>query len=59
MSMQYANLANDETHSDVVSVAGRVYAKRSASRKLVFYDLRGEGAKVQVLAQFEFVVIHR
>ena len=51
-------MKEDETHADVVSIAGRVYNKRSASRKLVFYDLRGEGVKVQVLAQFEFVKIN-
>jgi lysyl-tRNA synthetase class 2 len=51
--VQYEHLKNDETHADVVSIAGRVYNKRSASRKLHFYDLRGEGVKVQVLAQIE------
>ena len=53
---QYASLKAGEFHADTVSVAGRVYAKRSASRKLVFYDLRGEGVKVQVLAAFEFAI---
>lgn len=33
-----------------VSIAGRVYVKRSSGTKLVFYDLHGEGAKVQILA---------
>ena len=33
-----------------VSLAGRVYAKRASGSKLLFYDLRGEGAKVQVMA---------
>jgi lysyl-tRNA synthetase class 2 len=51
--LQYEHLKNDESHADVVSIAGRVYNKRSASRKLHFYDLRGEGVKVQVLAQIE------
>ena len=53
--MQYEGLTNGEYHADTVSIAGRVYGKRTASRKLVFYDLRGEGVKVQVLASFEFV----
>jgi hypothetical protein len=30
--------------------AGRVYTKRASGSKLLFYDLRGEGAKVQVMA---------
>ena len=34
----------------VVSLAGRIYSKRAASTKLVFYDLRGEGVKVQIIA---------
>ena len=29
---------------------GRVHAKREASSKLIFYDLRGESVKVQVMA---------
>ncbi|KIZ04328.1 lysyl-tRNA synthetase, class II, partial [Monoraphidium neglectum] len=33
-----------------VSLAGRVYTKRASGSKLLFYDLRGEGAKVQVMA---------
>ena len=34
---------------DVVSVAGRVHSIREAGKKLVFYDLKAEGAKVQIL----------
>jgi len=49
----YEHLKNDEIDPSVVSVAGRVYTKRSASRKLFFYDLHGESSKIQVLAQFE------
>lgn len=33
-----------------VSVAGRIMSARAASAKLQFYDLHGEGAKVQVMA---------
>ncbi|XP_065064270.1 lysine--tRNA ligase-like [Rhopilema esculentum] len=36
--------------SDVVSVAGRIHAKRASGQKLIFYDLRGEGVKLQVMA---------
>ena len=32
-----------------VSIAGRMMASRSSSAKLQFYDLHGEGAKVQVM----------
>lgn len=29
---------------------GRIHAKRAAGGKLIFYDLRGEGVKLQVMA---------
>ncbi|XP_060694000.1 lysine--tRNA ligase isoform X1 [Hemiscyllium ocellatum] len=34
----------------VLSVAGRIHAKRTSGVKLIFYDLRGEGVKLQVMA---------
>lgn len=36
--------------ADTVAVAGRIYAVRSSSSKLQFYDLHGESAKIQVRA---------
>ncbi|XP_051884249.1 lysine--tRNA ligase isoform X1 [Pristis pectinata] len=33
-----------------LSVAGRIHAKRASGAKLIFYDLRGEGVKLQVMA---------
>ncbi|XP_063233999.1 lysine--tRNA ligase isoform X2 [Bacillus rossius redtenbacheri] len=33
-----------------VSLAGRVHAIRESGAKLIFYDLRGEGVKIQVMA---------
>jgi len=38
-----------------VTVAGRVLAARDSSRKLFYYDLHGQGDKVQVVANFEEV----
>ena len=35
---------------ETVSVAGRIYALRSSSSKLQFYDLHGEGSKIQARA---------
>lgn len=32
------------------SIAGRVHAIRESGAKLIFYDLRGEGLKLQVMA---------
>ncbi|XP_071803721.1 lysine--tRNA ligase-like isoform X1 [Asterias amurensis] len=36
--------------SDVNSLSGRVHAKRASGAKLIFYDLRAEGKKLQVMA---------
>ena len=33
-----------------VRVSGRIHAIRPSGAKLVFYDLRGEGTKVQIMA---------
>ncbi|SPP77991.1 lysine--tRNA ligase isoform X1 [Drosophila guanche] len=48
---QYASLTDGETLENVtLSVAGRVHAIRESGAKLIFYDLRGEGVKLQVMA---------
>ncbi|CAK9811995.1 Lysine--tRNA ligase [Anthophora quadrimaculata] len=45
------NLKNGELlDTEVHSVAGRVHAIRESGAKLIFYDLRGEGVKIQVMA---------
>ncbi|XP_050579083.1 lysine--tRNA ligase isoform X3 [Bombus affinis] len=36
--------------NEVYSIAGRVHAIRESGAKLIFYDLRGEGVKIQVMA---------
>lgn len=36
-------------------MAGRIYVRRSAGTKLYFYDIRSEGARLQVLAQADHV----
>jgi lysyl-tRNA synthetase class 2 len=47
---KYGGLADGETvEGTSVSIAGRIMATRTASSKLQFYDLHGEGAKVQVM----------
>jgi len=46
-----SGLKEGETLENVtLSVAGRVHAIRESGAKLIFYDLRGEGVKVQVMA---------
>ncbi|TRY67177.1 hypothetical protein TCAL_02280 [Tigriopus californicus] len=48
---QFHNLPDGTTETDVVlTVAGRIHAIRESGAKLIFYDLRGEGKKIQVMA---------
>ena len=30
---------------------GRIHAKRESSQKLLFYDVRGEGVKIRIMAK--------
>ncbi|KAG5270678.1 hypothetical protein AALO_G00195300 [Alosa alosa] len=47
---KYNYLQPGDQLNEVISVAGRVHAKRESGAKLLFYDLRGEGVKLQVMA---------
>lgn len=47
---KYKDIEDGTWHEDVVSVSGRIHAKRLSGAKLIFYDLRGEGVKLQVMA---------
>jgi lysyl-tRNA synthetase class 2 len=47
---KYEHLQNDQKIEDVVTLAGRIYNKRSAGSKLFFYVIRGDDKKLQVLA---------
>ncbi|XP_063800343.1 lysine--tRNA ligase [Pseudophryne corroboree] len=51
---KYSGLQVGDHLQDVVSVAGRIHAKRISGVKLIFYDLRGEGMKLQVMANSKF-----
>eukprot|EP00121_Abeoforma_whisleri_P002568 Awhi_evm1s2309 len=63
---KYGSLENTAKSEDTqVSISGRVYSKREASKKLLFYDLRGEDVKVQIMADLrshtgeeEFGAVH-
>ncbi|KAI9842881.1 MAG: lysyl-tRNA synthetase [Thelocarpon superellum] len=49
---EHESLKKGELRNDVeVRVGGRIYTKRSSGSKLVFYDIRAEGVKVQVMCQ--------
>eukprot|EP00127_Corallochytrium_limacisporum_P005994 Clim_evm71s215 gene=Clim_evmTU71s215 len=42
---------NGDEVDEVMSVAGRIYAKRASGSKLLFYDLRQDGQRVQIMAE--------
>ncbi|CAF0753763.1 unnamed protein product [Adineta ricciae] len=50
---KYTHLQNEEVHEDIVSVAGRIYSKRSSGTKLYFYDLHSDSAKIQIMANLK------
>jgi len=47
---KYNEIESGTWHDDEVSIAGRIHAKRLSGPKLIFYDVRGEGVKVQIMA---------
>lgn len=47
---KYNGISDGETLDVTVSVAGRIHSIRGSGAKLIFYDLRGEGVKIQVMA---------
>lgn len=52
---KYSSLKDEEVLENVtVSVAGRIHAKRESGVKLIFYDLRGEGVKIQAMANARY-----
>uniref|UniRef100_A0A915BXH8 Lysine--tRNA ligase n=1 Tax=Parascaris univalens TaxID=6257 RepID=A0A915BXH8_PARUN len=52
---KYKELEKDAVLEDIiVSVAGRIFSKRESGGKLIFYDLHGEGTRLQILANARF-----
>lgn len=48
---KYDHLKDSETlEQEVQTISGRIYAIRESGAKLIFYDLRAEGVKLQVMA---------
>eukprot|EP00842_Homolaphlyctis_polyrhiza_P004207 jgi/Hompol1/4788/HPOL_003883-RA len=51
---KYSSLADGERiDTEQVTVAGRLHTIRTQSKGLIFYDLHGEGAKIQIMASSE------
>lgn len=40
----------EQLENEKITLAGRIHAIRESGAKLIFYDLRGEGVKIQVMA---------
>merc|ERR1711970_1706471 len=47
---KYSSIEDGGRRDDVISVAGRIYSMRASGAKLVSYDLRAEGSKIQIMA---------
>ena len=51
---KYADIKTGEQRPEVeVRLGGRIFVKRASGSKLVFYDIKDEGVKVQVLCQLQ------
>ncbi|MCJ1484800.1 lysyl-tRNA synthetase [Schaereria dolodes] len=49
---EHDSIRTGEHRTDIeVRVGGRIYTKRTSGSKLVFYDIRAEGVKIQVMCQ--------
>ncbi|KAI9762446.1 MAG: lysyl-tRNA synthetase [Chaenotheca gracillima] len=49
---QYESIKTGEQLQDIeIRLGGRIYTKRSSGSKLMFYDVRAEGVKIQVMCQ--------
>jgi len=49
----YDGLEKEQQSTDIVSVAGRIYANRGHSKKLFFFDLRGDSEQIQILSRLQ------
>ncbi|KAI8145682.1 lysyl-tRNA synthetase [Fennellomyces sp. T-0311] len=51
---KYSNIETGERlDNEVITVAGRIHNKRASGTKLRFYDLHGEGVKIQIMASLQ------
>ncbi|KAI8759266.1 lysine--tRNA ligase [Biomphalaria glabrata] len=51
---KYNHVAPGEKLEEVVTVAGRIHTKRLSGTKLIFYDLRSESVKIQIMANAKY-----
>lgn len=54
---KYESIPEGEHLEDApVSLAGRIYNKRTSGTKLVFYDLQSDGVRIQVMADARYIL---
>ncbi|KRZ03896.1 Lysine--tRNA ligase, partial [Trichinella zimbabwensis] len=51
---KYNSVKCEEVLNETVCVAGRIHSKREAGQKLIFYDLRAESTRLQIMANGKF-----
>ncbi|VDN52603.1 unnamed protein product [Dracunculus medinensis] len=52
---KYDHIENGTVLVDtIVNIAGRIFSKRESGGKLIFYDLHGEGLRLQILANARY-----
>ncbi|KAK7114799.1 lysine--tRNA ligase-like isoform X2 [Littorina saxatilis] len=51
---RYNHIEDGDILEEEITVAGRIHAMRPSGAKLNFYDLRGEGVKIQVMANAKY-----
>ncbi|XP_005110695.1 lysine--tRNA ligase [Aplysia californica] len=51
---RYQNIEAGNILEQELTIAGRIYAKRISGAKLIFYDLRAESVKIQVMANAKY-----
>lgn len=56
-NIEGAFLALPSVNIFAILFLGRIHAKRASGGKLIFYDLRGEGVKLQVMANSRYIEV--
>lgn len=51
---RYNHMEPGDMLEEEVTIAGRIHSKRLSGAKLIFYDLRAEGVKIQVMANAKY-----
>lgn len=52
---KYSGLMKNQVDKDtIVSIAGRITRKQNTGSKLIFYDIHGDGCKIQIMSNAKF-----